>query len=134
MPPTRGLRHIALFARDFEAMERFYVSALGFHVEWRPDPDNAYLSSGADNLALHRFIARDAAHAAAFEASARLDHFGIVVPTPDDVDAWHAHLLALGITPDNAPRTHRDGARSFYLRDPDGNRVQLLFHPPISGA
>jgi hypothetical protein len=31
------------------------------------------------------------------------------------------------------PRTHRDGARSFYCQDPDGNAVQILYHPPISG-
>jgi hypothetical protein len=34
---------------------------------------------------------------------------------------------------DAAPRTHRDGARSCYVSDPDGNRMQIIFHPPISG-
>jgi hypothetical protein len=29
-------------------------------------------------------------------------------------------------------KTHRDGARSFYFRDPDGLLIQLLYHPPIS--
>jgi hypothetical protein len=28
-----------------------------------------------------------------------------------------------------APRTHRDGARSFYCLDPDGNTVQFIFLP-----
>ena len=32
----------------------------------------------------------------------------------------------------NEPRTHRDGARSFYCLDPDGNVVQMIYHPPIS--
>jgi len=32
----------------------------------------------------------------------------------------------------NPPKTHRDGARSFYFRDPDGVLIQLLYHPPIS--
>ena len=40
-------------------MKRFYVDVLGFAVEWEPDPDNVYLTSGRDNLALHR--AADAA-------------------------------------------------------------------------
>jgi hypothetical protein len=31
-----------------------------------------------------------------------------------------------------APRTHRDGARSFYCRDPEGNLVQMIYHPPIA--
>ena len=35
-------------------MKRFYVDLLGFAVEWEPIADNVYLSSGIDNLALHR--------------------------------------------------------------------------------
>ena len=30
------------------------------------------------------------------------------------------------------PKTHRDGARSFYFHDPDGVLIQLIYHPPIS--
>jgi hypothetical protein len=29
-------------------------------------------------------------------------------------------------------RQHRDGSASFYIRDPDGNVIQLLFEPNIS--
>ena len=43
-------------------------------VVWQPDPDNAYLSSGCDNLALHR----GAVGAAESQA---LDHLGFIVPT-----------------------------------------------------
>ena len=31
------------------------------------------------------------------------------------------------------PKTHRDGARSCYVTDPDGNTIQIIHHPPISG-
>mgnify|MGYP001075032440 CR=1 FL=1 len=52
---TLGLRHVALYVQDMAASEHFYVDLLGMQVEWRPDPDNLYLStSGQDNLALHR--------------------------------------------------------------------------------
>ena len=53
-PATIGMRHVALFVPDLEACEHFYVDLLGMKVEWRPDPDNVYLTSGQDNLALHR--------------------------------------------------------------------------------
>src|SRR5204862_3043105 len=53
-PTHAGLRHLALNARDLPAMKQFYVDVLGFDVEWEPDSDNVYLSSGVDNLALHR--------------------------------------------------------------------------------
>jgi catechol 2,3-dioxygenase-like lactoylglutathione lyase family enzyme len=51
----------------------------------------------------------------------------------EEVDAWHAFLKANGVAIVKEPRTHRDGARSFYCRDPDGNTVQLIYHPPLAG-
>src|SRR5438093_13494539 len=53
-PTHAGLRHLALNVRELDEMKRFYVDLLGFEVEWEPDSDNIYLSSGIDNLALHR--------------------------------------------------------------------------------
>jgi catechol 2,3-dioxygenase-like lactoylglutathione lyase family enzyme len=128
-PTHRGLRHLALNVRDMAAMKQFYVDALGFAVEWEPDPDNVYLSSGTDNLALHRATAAAAAGAA---GPSPLDHLGLIVAVADDVDRWAAYLESRGIAMDAKPRTHRDGARSCYFSDPDGNKVQIIHHPPIS--
>lgn len=125
--PTAGLRHVALFTRDFEACERFYVELLGMRVEWRPDPDNVYLTSGNDNLALHRT-------SDGFTGKQHLDHIGFILDAPEDVDAWYAFLRANDVVTHTEPRTHRDGARSFYCADPDGNTVQMIFHPPLAPA
>jgi catechol 2,3-dioxygenase-like lactoylglutathione lyase family enzyme len=129
-PPSHaGLRHLALNVRRLEDMKRFYVDLLGFMVEWEPDPDNVYLSSGVDNLALHR--AGDPASSVP-GAPQSLDHLGLIVRQPEDVDRWAEFLESRGVTIDAPPRTHRDGARSCYFRDPDGNKVQIIHHPPIS--
>jgi catechol 2,3-dioxygenase-like lactoylglutathione lyase family enzyme len=128
-PAHAGLRHLALNVADLEAMKRFYVDLLGFAVEWEPDADNVYLSSGPDNLALHR--ASSAAPRSRVSGEA-LDHFGIIVRDAVDVDRWAAFLERRGVTIEARPRTHRDGARSCYFRDPDGNSVQIIHHPPIS--
>ena len=61
-----------------------------------------------------------------------LDHLGVVVPAIDDVDAWDAWLRSHGHVPEKELKTHRDGARSFYVRDPEGNLLQFLWHPPLS--
>jgi len=126
-PPHRGLRHLALFVRSFEETKRFYIDLLGFQVEWEPNTDNTYLTSGTDNLALHRVP-----EATSATREAVLDHLGLIVRTPDDVDAWARFLETQGVALATQPRTHRDGARSFYVHDPDGNRVQIIHHPPIS--
>jgi len=126
--PTAGMRHVALHVRDLEAAERFYVDLLGMRVEWQPDPDNVYLSSGTDNLALHR-------SGADFDLSQQLlDHIGFILRTPQDVDDWYAFLLANHVEMKSEPRTHRDGARSFYFVGPERVTVQMIYHPPIASC
>jgi catechol 2,3-dioxygenase-like lactoylglutathione lyase family enzyme len=132
--PSLGLRHVALNVADLPRAEAFYVGVLGFREEWRPDADNLYLILNGDNLALHTFVPKDASDGEAFRSrqGQALAHLGIVVQHPQDVDAWAAHLKSNGVKMLAEPRTHRDGARSLYCADPDGNAVQILYHPPIS--
>jgi catechol 2,3-dioxygenase-like lactoylglutathione lyase family enzyme len=130
-PSHAGLRHVALNARHLDAMKQFYVDVLGFEIEWQPDADNIYLSSGVDNLALHRSKEPSGGGDGAPRFSA-LDHVGLIVRSAGDVDQWAAFLESRGVALDAKPRTHRDGARSCYFRDPDGNAVQIIHHPPIS--
>ena len=125
-PPTAGMRHVALYVQDFDACEHFYVDLLGMKVEWRPDADNVYLTSGNDNVALHRAQQP-------FDGYQHLDHIGFMLNQLDDVDAWHEFLLSHQIEMRTKPKTHRDGARSFYCYDPDGNIVQMIYHPPLAG-
>ncbi len=123
-PPLRGIRHVALFSPDLEKSETFWTKVMGYAVEWRPDADNVYMTSGADNLAIHR--------RAAGAVESQLDHIGLAVPGAGDVDAWAAHLQTYGIALVAAPKTHRDGSRSLYFKDPGGILVQIIHHEPIS--
>ena len=123
-----ALRHVALNVTDLEACERFYTELLGMRVEWRPDADNVYLTGGNDNLALHR-VASDSGPGPV----QRLDHIGFAVNEIGEVDEWFVFLRSKAVAILKEPKTHRDGARSFYCHDPDGNVVQLIYHPPISG-
>ena len=125
--PTTGLRHVALFVRNFAATEKFYVELLGMEVEWRPDEYSVYLTSGNDTLALH-YIGNDSDKE--FDEVQHLDHIGFFLNSHEDVDEWFDFLRGHDITMKTEPRTHRDGARSFYCLDPDGNTVQMICHPP----
>lgn len=122
--PTSGLRHVALYVTNFSECEHFYTELLGMKVVWRPDEDNLYLSTGSDNLALHR-----AAPSMTFAPNQRLDHIGFFLDEREEVDKWHDYLTANHIQIKAAPKDHRDGTRSFYCLDPDGNTVQVIFYP-----
>ena len=126
---TAGLRHVALNVADVAACERFYVELVGMSVEWRPDSDNVYLSSGNDNLALHRKAEDTTAQP---EAAQRLDHMGFILNTIEQVDQWYEFLNSHAVPVIAPPKTHRDGARSFYVSDPDGTVVQFIYHPPLT--
>ena len=124
---TAGLRHVALFVENFDATVQFYTDLLGMRVEWHPDADNIYLCSGNDNLAIHRFTGGPRE-----PAQQRLDHIGFIIDTPEQVDAWYEFLKDNEVRIAKPPKTHRDGARSFYCFDPDDTAVQIIYHPPIS--
>ena len=124
--PTLGLRHVALLVKNFDAVRHFYIDLLGMHIDWEPDADNLYLTSGFDNFALHRAPAD-------FSPSKHqhLDHIGFFLKSPDEVDQWHAYLLHHQVEIKASPKNHRDGTRSFYCADPDSNIVQFIYYPRI---
>ena len=121
-----GLHHVALFSVEYEATRSFYVDLLGMDIDWEPDSDNVYLTSGTDNVAIHRATTQLS------ESGQRLDHIGFILKNVDDVDAWHDYLVGENVAIIAEPKTHRDGSRSFYCADPSGTVVQMLFHPTLS--
>ena len=124
--PTHGLRHLALNVADVAASVQFYSSLFGMQVVWQPDAENAYLSSGCDNLALHK------APVNMEQSGQRLDHLGFIVAQPDDIDRAAEALTERNILMVKPPITHRDGSRSLYFADPDGNIIQILYEPTLS--
>jgi catechol 2,3-dioxygenase-like lactoylglutathione lyase family enzyme len=124
----RGLRHLALRVADVAHARDFYTRVFGMRVVWQPDPDTVYLSSGCDNLALHRAGADDRGD----RSHQALDHLGFVAGTIAEVEAAHAWAAASGLKIAKPLAHHRDGSVSFYLRDPDDNVIQILFEPTIS--
>ena len=126
---TAGMRHLALNVINLDASIDFYTRLMGMNIEWQPDEDNYYLTSGNDNLALHR--AKKPVDADSGQA---LDHLGFIIDNKEDVFYWFDFLKQENIEMLTEVKDHRDGARSFYCKDPDGNVVQIIYHPPISAG
>lgn len=125
MIKTRGMRHLALRVANVERAREFYQRVFGMTTVWQPDPDNAYLSSGCDNLALHRGNSGD-------PSAQSLDHLGFIAASIADVEQGFQAAQNDGMTIVHPLRYHRDGSVSFYIKDPDGNVIQVLYEPSIS--
>ena len=89
MKDTLGIKHIALKVKNFDECLSFYTTIVGMIIDWQPDKDNAYLSNGKDNLALHLDNTLDLA-----SKDNRLDHFGIMLTNKNHVDEWYEFMLS----------------------------------------
>ncbi len=122
-----SLRHVALRVSDVPRARTFYQECLGMKRLWQPDAEQVYLSSGTDILALHALPAGEVP-----SPSGGLDHLGFIVKGKEDVDEIFRAAETARAPILKPPKTHRDGSYSFYMADPDGNAVQILFEPHVS--
>ena len=131
-PIVQGLRHLALRVTDLRKSRAFYEKVFGMRVAWQPDEDNLYLSSGSDSLALHQIPVGELAQYRGARGQF-LDHFGFIMDSPESVDRMFEQVERSGAPIVHPPKRHRDSSYSFYLADPDGNTIQVLYEPTISG-
>jgi len=127
MRETLGIKHVALKVKNFDNCLKFYTDILGMDIDWQPDDDNVYLSNGKDNLALHKDGNLDLS-----SKNNRLDHYGIMLKTKDDVDYWFNFIKSHDVEIFKDIKNHRDGSRSFYCYDPDKNILQIMWHPTLN--
>ena len=124
----KGMRHIALRVREIKRSREFYRENFGMEVVWEPDPENVYLSSGVDNLALHELP-----KGAEPSQEQQLDHLGFVVESIAKVQELEKEFRGRGVKILHSFKLHRDGSASFYCTDPDGIVIQMLYEPHLSG-
>ncbi|MBC8302316.1 MAG: VOC family protein [Pelagibacterales bacterium] len=127
MRETLGIKHVALKVKNFDNCLKFYTDILGMDIDWQPDDNNVYLSNGKDNLALHKDSNLDLD-----SKNNRLDHYGIMLKTKNDVDYWFNFIKSHNIEIFKDIKDHRDGSRSFYCYDPDKNVLQIMWHPTLN--
>ncbi len=117
MSTVRRLGHIAIRVRDMERAKSFYLS-LGMNLVWE-DSDWCYMEAGPgrDGLAL-----------LSPEYSSAGPHFAFHFDDRSEVVDMHTRLKSEGCNV-GPIHDHRDGTSSFYLKDPEGNWLEMLYQP-----
>lgn len=120
--------HVRLLTLNFDKTFLFYRDIMGFTVTWG-NLGNVYahfaLPGGGELALFNKQLMFLAINEQAKPASPEQDHFMLCI-TVDDVDAYYKRLQAKGVAFITEPEDHKDwGMRSVYLRDPEGNLVEL---------
>lgn len=126
---VQGFDHIVLRVRDKARMLDFYVGVLGLSVDRdRPDLGLTHIRCGPqmiDIVTLDGPLGRAGGQGPGREGR-NLDHFALQV-RPFDEAAIRAHLAAHAVAVvEEGARYGADGdGFSLYVRDPEGNTVEL---------
>ena len=123
MPSLASLDHLVLTVADPAVTAAFYTRVLGMEARTFGEGRQA-LHFGAQKINLHPAAAPIRPHAATPAPGSADLCFLTDTPLAD----WQAHLEAEGVPVEQGPvgRTGATGPiRSLYIRDPDGNLVEI---------
>ncbi len=127
MAKVSALDHLVLTCGDMEATMQFYTRVLGMRAESFAAADGSLrhaLHFGAQKINLHQAGAEFRPHATRPAPGTADLCFLSEVPLED----WLAHLAQQGVAVEEGP-VARSGAagpiRSLYIRDPDGNLLEI---------
>lgn len=125
----QGFDHIVLRVADKPRMLAFYCGVLGLAFDKEQEKLGlTHIRAGRQLIDLITLdgVLGQLGGAGPGEEGRNLDHFALQV-RPFDAAAIRAHLAANGVEiVDEGPRYGADGeGLSFYIRDPEGNTVEL---------
>lgn len=126
-PETR-IGHVHLKVADLERALRFYRDVLGFEVTQRMGDSAAFLSAGGyhHHIALNTWESYGGTAPAA--GTTGLYHVAIVYPTRAELGGALRRLVEANVPLQGA--ADHGVSESLYLRDPDGNGIELYRDKP----
>lgn len=136
-----GYRHTGIIAKNFEAMRHFYEEILRLEVIQEFDDESEYIATitGLKDLKAH-FVKMKTPDGFTLELLEYPTHPTSMVDLPihnvglmhlafriNNAQETHRQLIESGIVPLSSPVRSSEGfAVVFFVRDPDGNRVELV--------
>ncbi len=130
--PIKGLDHVVLLVGDMQRATAFYTEVIGCSIDNDlPQYGMRQLRAGAHLIDLVDISIEEGNWARPEIAGGRnVDHIALGLG-PGDPEAMRAHLAAHNVEiEEEGDRIGAEGdTLSFYIRDPDGNSVELSFPP-----
>src|SRR5256714_6048501 len=126
-PDTR-IGHVHLTVADLDRSLRFYGGVLGFEVTTRSGSDAVFLSAGGyhHHIGLNTWAGRGAPPPP--PGTTGLYHFAILYPDRKALAAAVRRLLEARVPLEGS--ADHGVSEAIYLRDPDGNGVELYRERP----
>jgi catechol 2,3-dioxygenase-like lactoylglutathione lyase family enzyme len=127
---------VRLLVVDFEACFRFYRDVMGLRVTWGEERDAyaSFVSEGGASLSLFkREVQAKALGTSNLPESAVAQDRMALIFTVNDLDTTVKRLKERNVVFITEPREHSEwGIRVVYLRDPDGNLIEINSPMPTS--
>lgn len=126
--PGVRIGHVHLKVADIERSLAFYRDVLGFEVTQRYGPDAVFVSAGGyhHHIGLNTWESKGGAPPP--PGTTGLFHIAILYPTRAALADALRRLRAAAIALDGA--SDHGVSEALYLRDPDGNGVELYWDRP----
>jgi catechol 2,3-dioxygenase len=126
--PRVRIGHVHLKVADLERALKFYCGVLGFELQQRFGSQAAFISAGDyhHHIGLNTWESKNGSPPAS--GTTGLYHLAIVYPTRGSLADALRRVLAAGIEVDGA--SDHGVSEAIYLRDPDGNGVELYWDRP----
>jgi lactoylglutathione lyase len=124
--PVAGLAHAGFRVSDMEKARRFYTGVLGYQEVFNIKRDDG-------SVLLSYFKINEDQYIEVFpnlppDEDVRLTHVALQTP---DIGKLHRMLEERGVPPGKIQRG-RDGNMNFSIKDPDGNRLEMVQYLPDS--
>jgi catechol 2,3-dioxygenase-like lactoylglutathione lyase family enzyme len=123
MRPVAGVLETVLYAADLDAAERFYGEVLGLPLDTSRPGLFRFFRAGPGMLLVFDPEAARGNRDVPPHGTAGAGHACFAVPEAD-LEAWKERFRAHGVAVEHEQAWPR-GGRSFYVRDPAGNSVEL---------
>ena len=123
MAKPKRVGHLVLNVRDQEASAKFYTEVLGFEIATERPGFGTFLTCGKIHHDLALFQAAPDA-APVQEGALGLNHMALQVEDLDMLKEYYQRLQEYGMT--ELRTTDHSMTKSIYLKDPDGNGIELF--------